>query len=58
VARIHGGRLLTQWRADGKELYYAFTNGKVMAVDITSRETFRAGTPKVPFTAFRGGGVY
>jgi len=37
------------WRADGKEMYYISADGEVMAVDVTTTPTFKAGTPRVLF---------
>jgi Tol biopolymer transport system component len=37
------------WRADGKELYFMTRDWEVMAVDVTTTPTFRAGTPKLLF---------
>ncbi len=38
------------WRADGKELFYAGPDQKLMAVDIQAGETFEAGVPRALFT--------
>ena len=38
------------WRQDGKELYYMTRNWEVMAVDIETTPTFKAGTPKMLFS--------
>ena len=39
------------WRQDGKELYYMTRNWEVMAVDMeTTRQTFKAGTPRMLFS--------
>jgi hypothetical protein len=38
-----GGRGLVQWRRDGRELYYLAADGGMMAVDVTTTPTFRAG---------------
>jgi len=37
------------WRGDGKELYYLTRDYEVMAVDVATSPTFRAGTPKMLF---------
>jgi len=37
------------WRGDGKELYYMTRDFEVMAVDVATAPTFKAGTPKVLF---------
>ncbi len=49
----YGGGLEPQWSADGKELYYLTSDGKVMDVDVTTSPTFQAGTPKLLFQAPR-----
>jgi Tol biopolymer transport system component len=38
------------WRQDGKELYYMTRNWEVMAVDIQTTPTFKAGTPRMLFS--------
>jgi Tol biopolymer transport system component len=38
------------WRQDGKELYYMTRNWEVMAVDIETTPTFKAGTPRMLFS--------
>lgn len=38
------------WRPDGKELYYMTRTWDVMAVDVTTTPTFKAGEPKKLFT--------
>ena len=37
------------WRQDGKELYYMTRDWEVMAVDITTSPTFKAGAPRKLF---------
>jgi Tol biopolymer transport system component len=37
------------WRQDGKEMYFMTGDWEVMALDITARPTFNAGTPKILF---------
>ena len=37
------------WRQDGKELFYLSRDWEVVAVDITTSPTFKAGEPKVLF---------
>jgi serine/threonine-protein kinase len=37
------------WRQDGKELYYLTPAWEVMAVEVTTTPTFRAGTPRQLF---------
>jgi hypothetical protein len=38
------------WRQDGKELYFMTRNWEVMAVDVETTPTFKAGTPKLLFS--------
>jgi Tol biopolymer transport system component len=38
------------WRQDGKELYFMTRNWEVMAVDVTTTPTFKAGTPRLLFS--------
>jgi Tol biopolymer transport system component len=38
------------WRQDGKELYFMTRNWEVMAVDIETTPTFKAGTPRMLFS--------
>ena len=38
-----------RWRQDGKELYFMASDGKIMAVDITTEPTLSSGTPHVLF---------
>ena len=45
------GGIEPAWRADGKELYYAALDQKLMAVDIQAGETFEAGVPRPLFRA-------
>jgi eukaryotic-like serine/threonine-protein kinase len=47
----YGGGSEPRWSADGKELYYATLDWKVMAVEVTSKPVFQAGTPKLLFQA-------
>jgi Tol biopolymer transport system component len=45
-----GGALgMVFWRQDGKEMYYLNSEWEVMAVDVTTTPTFRAGTPRLLF---------
>jgi Tol biopolymer transport system component len=37
------------WREDGKEIYYFTPDWEVMAVDVTTTPTFRAGAPRLLF---------
>ena len=45
---IDGG-IQPRWRADGKELFYLTTDGKMMTAEILPGETFRAGVPRMLF---------
>ncbi|HEV8119213.1 MAG TPA: protein kinase, partial [Thermoanaerobaculia bacterium] len=45
------GGVEPSWKADGKELYYAGLDQKLMAVDIQPGETFEAGIPRALFQA-------
>jgi Tol biopolymer transport system component len=38
------------WRQDGKELYFMTRDWEVMAVDVETTPTFKAGTPKLLFS--------
>jgi Tol biopolymer transport system component len=38
------------WRQDGKELYFMTRNWEVMAVDVETTPTFKAGAPKMLFS--------
>jgi Tol biopolymer transport system component len=40
---------MVTWRQDGKELYYMTRDWEVMAVDITTSPTFKAGAPRKLF---------
>ena len=44
-----GGGRQPRWRGDGKELYYASPDRKVMAVDIRTDPAFEAGAPRALF---------
>ena len=59
VAGVHGGRHLSRWRPDGKELYYLNPAGAMMAAPITvTGSTLEPGAPVVLFpTRIFGGGV-
>jgi Tol biopolymer transport system component len=46
-----GGGVEPAWRADGKELYYAAPDQKIMAVEVRAGETFEAGVPQALFRA-------
>jgi Tol biopolymer transport system component len=45
-----------RWRGDGKELYYRGTGGRLMAVEIATNPTIRAGIPQVLFVVPSEGG--
>ena len=45
----YGGGQVPTWSNDGKELYYATLDGKVMEVDVTTEPVFQAGAPKFLF---------
>ena len=38
-----------RWRRDGKELFYLFPDGKLMAVDVTEEPIFKASPPRTLF---------
>jgi Tol biopolymer transport system component len=40
---------MVAWRGDGKELYYMTRDFEVMAVDVSTTPSFKAGTPKMLF---------
>ena len=47
-----GGATSVRWRGDGKELFYAASDGMIMSVDVTtspSSQAFGAGVPKPLF---------
>jgi Tol biopolymer transport system component len=45
-----GGAIgMPRWRSDGKEIYYLSRDGKVMAVEISTSPSFRAGQAKALF---------
>ena len=41
---------MVTWRQDGKELYFMTRNWEVMAVDVETTPTFKAGTPRMLFS--------
>jgi len=41
---------MIQWRRDGRELYFMTRNWEVMAVDVETAPTFKAGTPRMLFS--------
>jgi serine/threonine protein kinase/Tol biopolymer transport system component len=46
-----GGGSQPRWRHDGKELFFFSGGGKLMAVDVTTGATFKAGVPHLLFQA-------
>jgi len=44
-----GAAQSVNWRQDGKEMYYLTRDWEVMAMDVSTSPTFRAGTPKLLF---------
>jgi eukaryotic-like serine/threonine-protein kinase len=42
-----------RWRKDGKELFYLSSEGKMMAVPVTTGTTFQAGSPTALFQTHR-----
>jgi Tol biopolymer transport system component len=55
-----GGATNPKWRGDGKELFYAASDGKLMSVDVSTKPAFVAGQPKALFqlpAGFIGGDV-
>lgn len=44
-----GGGVMPRWRRDGKELFYISPDWKMMAVDVDTHPSFRAGTPHALF---------
>jgi Tol biopolymer transport system component len=49
VTNLKAGAGDIAWRQDGKEMYFMTRDRDVMAVDITSTPTLRAGTPRLLF---------
>ncbi len=45
-----GGGAQPRWRGDGKELFFATPDGKVMATPIETHPSFRPGSPRALFT--------
>jgi Tol biopolymer transport system component len=41
---------MISWRQDGKELYFMTRNWEVMAVDVATAPTFKAGAPRLLFS--------
>jgi Tol biopolymer transport system component len=50
------GGIAPQWRSDGRELFYISPDSRVMAVDVITEPTFKAGVPKPLFQAPIWGG--
>jgi eukaryotic-like serine/threonine-protein kinase len=44
-----GGGTDPRWRADGRELLYVASDGKLMSVDISAKPVFQAGVPRPLF---------
>lgn len=44
-----GAQGMTSWRQDGRELYYITPEWEVMAVDVTTTDTFVVGPPRLLF---------
>jgi eukaryotic-like serine/threonine-protein kinase len=44
-----GGGVMPRWRRDGKELFYISPDWKMMAVDVDTHPSFRAGVPHALF---------
>jgi eukaryotic-like serine/threonine-protein kinase len=54
-----GGGTQPTWRRDGKELFYISADSKMMAVEVSTSPTFKAGVPKALFAApIFGGGAF
>ena len=55
-----GGGTNPRWRGDNKQLFYVASDGKLMAVDISAKPIFKAGSPRALFQlppGFIGGDV-
>ena len=52
AVQVSSGDVLgaVSWREDGEELYYLTPDWEMMAVDVTTTPTFRAGTTRLLFT--------
>jgi eukaryotic-like serine/threonine-protein kinase len=48
-----GGGVDPSWTQNGRELVYSRPDGKMMAVEITTQPTFRAGKPRVLFETMK-----
>jgi eukaryotic-like serine/threonine-protein kinase len=53
-----GGAGPIRWRSDGRELIYAGSGGKVMAVDVKAKDTFESGEPRVLLALPPGTGLW
>jgi eukaryotic-like serine/threonine-protein kinase len=51
IAISRDGGSQPRWRRDGKELFYASPDGKLMAVNVTQGPIFKASAPKTLFQA-------
>jgi len=49
-----GGGDQALWRRDGKELFYLSSDGRLMAVPVSTSPTFSAGSPEALFNAATG----
>ena len=49
VTSLKGGANGVIWRQDGKELYFLSRDREVMAIDVSSSPTVKAGMPRVLF---------
>ena len=45
-----GGGFFPHWRGDGRELFYATGDGRIMAAPVTTGASFQAGVARVLFT--------
>ncbi len=58
LEKIGEGGTQPLWARNGRELFYRNENGdKMMAVDITTEPTFRAGNPRLLFEGLYQGGI-
>jgi serine/threonine-protein kinase len=49
ASTLDPGSRTVQWRRDGGELYYVTADGEVMAVEVITSPSFKAGPPKLLF---------
>jgi hypothetical protein len=47
----NGGGIQPVWSRDGKEIFYAALDGRLMAVPVSAGATFSSGTPQPLFQA-------